>query len=442
MKKLLLFTLIIVAAIQLNAQLLDTTKVYYNFNNLSNGNLNGQDGWHTTLSGTTVDIQVQASYSHDGSNALHFTKNGSGVNASGSRAMDTLFPGFNYGDSAIYILYLDLKIEWWGSEFGLGYDQNGDGKINMNQNSEKGFIFKPASNSSVGTKFYNATGTSYNAINTIGGGWQRIEIKIVPWANNWQGAISIRSRGVSASSWLTLFSNVNMGLDTSAVDRKNPALWNQIFFHFTGQGSGLDNLEFWRIAEFPNNAPTDLILTSDTISENKPSHTFIGYFRAIDPDSADTHTYAFTSGAGDDNNGDFMITDSTLWSSILFDYEDTAMKYIRVRTTDNKGGTFDKAFVIHIIDVNETNPGFELIPEAMIKVFPNPAQDVIYIDSENAMQLKSVKLYGMDGSLLREDKVSGEKVELEISDLAPGSYLLIIENRAGEKMMKKVQVLR
>jgi hypothetical protein len=148
----------------------------------------------------------------------------------------------------------------------------------------------------------------------------------------------------------------------------------------------------------------------------------------------------FTPGAGDDDNGDFMILDSTLWSSILFDYEDTAMKYIRVKTMDNKGGSFEKAFVIHILDVNETNPGFELIAEGQISVFPNPVSDVMYIKTEDAMRIKRVQLFGMDGSLLREDKVEQKDIELNISNLASGSYLLIIENTAGQKLMKKIQI--
>jgi hypothetical protein len=440
MKKLILFSLLIFAAFQMNAQLLDTTISYYNFNGLNNGNLNNQDNWKTTLSGTTIDVQVASAYSHDGTNALHFTQNGGGVNASGNRPLDTIFPNFSYGDSAVYYLYFDLKIEWWGSQFGLAYDQNNDGKVNMNQNNEKGFRFVPAANSNLGTKLYNAAGTSYTSVAPIGSGWQRIEIKLEPYANNGHGYISIRSRSVSATTWTTLFSGINLGLDTTTATAKNPALWDQVFFHFTGSGSGLDNLEFWRIAEPPNNPPTDIILTSDTIRENQPSHTFIGYFRALDPDTANTHTFMFTAGAGDSDNGDFMILDSTLWSSILFDYEDTSMKYIRVKTVDNKGGSFEKAFVIHILDVNETNPGFELISEGQISIFPNPASDIIFIKTEDALRIKQIQLFGMDGSLLMEKTAEQEKAELNISGLASGSYLLIIESTDGKKLMKKIQI--
>jgi hypothetical protein len=238
MKKLILLSLLIFAAVQMKAQLLDTTISYYNFNGLNNGNLSNQDNWHTTLSGTSIDVQVAGAYSHDGTNALHFTQNGGGVNASGNRPLDTIFPNFAYGDSAVYYLYFDLKIEWWGSQFGLAYDQNNDGLVNMNQNNEKGFRFVPAANSSLGTKLYNAAGTGFSSITTIGGGWQRIEIKLEPFANNGHGYISVRSRSVSATTWTTLFSNINLGLDTTTATAKNPTLWDQVFFHFTGSGSG------------------------------------------------------------------------------------------------------------------------------------------------------------------------------------------------------------
>ena len=442
MKRITLIFSLFLTIYALRAQQIDTTIAYYDFNSLTAGNLNYNDSWRTTLSGSTVDVQVASGYSHDGTNAIHFTKNGGGVNASGNRMMDTIFPNFNFADSGTYYIYFDIKREYWGSEFGIAYDQNNDGLINQANNTEKAIRFKSAQNG--GSTLWTANGSSYTAV-SINSGWNRVEIKFQPFAYNGQGKIDVRFRPIASTTWTTLFANVPAGLDTSLSTVRNPAKWNQVFFHFTGSGSGIDNLEFWKIAAVPppsNNAPTDLSLTSDTIRENQGSHTFIGYFQTTDPDANDTHTYSFTTGTGDDNNGDFMILDSTLWSSIMFDYEDTTMKYIRVKTEDQDGASFEKAFVIYILDVDETNPGFNEINKTSVKVYPNPVSNFLLMDFEEGMSLKAIKLISMDGSVVRELKAEGSRIKLDVSNLENGNYLLIIEDNAGNKITKKVQLFR
>ena len=141
MKKLSVLFIVFLATFSLQAQI-DTTISYYDFNNLIPGNMAGQDSWVTTLTGTTTDIQIETGYSHDGTNAAHFTKTGGNVNASANRPLNTIFPDFNYADSAVYFLYFDMIREYWGTEFGLAYDYNQDGVISMANNVEKGLRFK------------------------------------------------------------------------------------------------------------------------------------------------------------------------------------------------------------------------------------------------------------------------------------------------------------
>jgi hypothetical protein len=445
MKKITISIFLALMVFAAQGQIMDTTISYYNFNNISTGNLNYNDLWRTTLAGTTVDVQVQANYSHDTTKAIHFTKNGGGVNASGNRIMDTIFPNFNYADSGVYYLYVDMKSEYWGSEFGVGYDQNNDGIINQSSNNEKGVRLRLATNTSIGSKLYLPSGGSYSSSTIINSGWNRVEIKLEPWANGGSGSISVRLRSISSTTWTTVFSNKNAGLDTSASDAKNPANWNQVFFFFTGTGSGIDNMEFWKISPLPpppNNAPTDIQLSSDTISENQVSHTFIGDFTTTDLDTNDTHTYSFVSGAGDTNNSEFMIGGNSLYSSISFDYEDTTMKYIRVKTQDQDGAFFEKAFVIYILDIVETNPGFFEYMDNQFAIYPNPANDFIILDMEQQQLLKSIKIYSVNGSLVKTINAVGSKIRIDVSRLEAGSYFIIMEDNEGKSLSKRIQIVR
>ena len=61
-----------------------------------------------------------------------------------------------------------------------------------------------------------------------------------------------------------------------------------------------------------------------------------------------------------------------------------------------------------------------------IRLYPNPATDVIFINglTENSI----VRLYGINGSLIRTIMTSADVYELNVEDLAKGTYLLQVNN--------------
>lgn len=100
--------------------------------------------------------------------------------------------------------------------------------------------------------------------------------------------------------------------------------------------------------------PTDILLTSNEIEENKAINTVIGQLSAIDEDFNEIHTFSLVSGAGSIDNHLFNISGSNLRSSAVFDYEGDKNQYsIRIRVTDKDGLSFEKTFIIYVLDVNE-----------------------------------------------------------------------------------------
>ena len=98
--------------------------------------------------------------------------------------------------------------------------------------------------------------------------------------------------------------------------------------------------------------PNELILTSDTLPENKGVGTKIGDFVTYDQNPWDkSFAYSLVDGNGSDGNPDFMIDENgTLFSQKVFNYEDQNQSSILVRTTDEAGGYLDKVFIIKILD--------------------------------------------------------------------------------------------
>lgn len=104
----------------------------------------------------------------------------------------------------------------------------------------------------------------------------------------------------------------------------------------------------------PNYPPTDISLSNSSINENTATGTTIGTFSSTSLDPGDTHTYSFVTGTGDDNNGSFTITGSSLKNAFVPNYEIKTSYSIRVRSTDSIGQFTEKQFTISINNINET----------------------------------------------------------------------------------------
>ena len=114
-----------------------------------------------------------------------------------------------------------------------------------------------------------------------------------------------------------------------------------------------------------NIAPTDIILTQATISENLPIDTPVGEFQVVDENGNDSHQYTLVNGDGDSDNNNFSIDGSTLKSAIEFNFEAQTKYNIRVLVIDGDNGNFEKSFIITILNVNEA-PAFTSLPNLTV----------------------------------------------------------------------------
>jgi len=112
-----------------------------------------------------------------------------------------------------------------------------------------------------------------------------------------------------------------------------------------------------------NSAPNDISLSNVTVSEKQATNTLIGIFTSSDLDGG-AHTYSLVSGGGDTGNGSFVINGSALETAVEFDFETQNSYVIRVRTTDDAGGSFERRFTIVITDEPDPPTAIVLIPDA------------------------------------------------------------------------------
>ncbi|MCR9249680.1 MAG: SBBP repeat-containing protein [bacterium] len=97
-------------------------------------------------------------------------------------------------------------------------------------------------------------------------------------------------------------------------------------------------------------APTDIMLSANSILENNSIGETIGTLSTTDPDNGETFTYLLVTGTGDDDNASFSIVGDELRAAEQFDFETKSSYSVRIETNDGNGGTFEEAFSISISD--------------------------------------------------------------------------------------------
>ena len=192
--------------------------------------------------------------------------------------------------------------------------------------------------------------------------------------------------------------------------------------------------------------PVDIFLSSDHIDENVPANTILGTLSADDPDQSQGHSFALIEGDGinDADNSMFSISEDTLFINISPDYETQQEYSIYVRATDDDSKTFDKALVIYVNDVQESEPdafSIQDVTKNTINVYPNPASDYIILEYEtHESETISIDLVDLKGYLIQSiitNKViqpGTHKIGIVLNEHIPsGSYILVISNNVGKQ---------
>jgi uncharacterized delta-60 repeat protein len=117
-----------------------------------------------------------------------------------------------------------------------------------------------------------------------------------------------------------------------------------------------------------NAPPTNITLSTASVAENVPVNTTVGTLSSTDPNAGNTFTYSLVSGTGSTDNASFNISGSSLRIGVSPNFEAKNSYSIRIRTTDQGGLFFEKAFTVTITNVNEAPviqlPASPLIAEA------------------------------------------------------------------------------
>lgn len=100
---------------------------------------------------------------------------------------------------------------------------------------------------------------------------------------------------------------------------------------------------------------------------------------------------------------------------------------------------------VYIVDINAQNLGSEDVVQNPIKesgfvVFPNPAADIINIQSKEKVKINDVEVYDLSGKRLIGNSFNNYNVQLDIKNLIKGIYIMVIKTEntvVTKKIIKK-----
>jgi hypothetical protein len=77
----------------------------------------------------------------------------------------------------------------------------------------------------------------------------------------------------------------------------------------------------------------------------------VGTLGTTDPDAGNIFTYSLVTGTGSTDNVSFTVSGNQLLTAGSFDYETRSSYSIRLRSTDQGGLSFEKAFTITVTNI-------------------------------------------------------------------------------------------
>ncbi|MEN9308894.1 MAG: toxins and related Ca2+-binding domain, partial [Fibrobacterota bacterium] len=119
-----------------------------------------------------------------------------------------------------------------------------------------------------------------------------------------------------------------------------------------GDYTGISDATSWNFTT--NNPPTDITLSSTSVSENLPSGSPVGKLSVTDPDPGGGVDFDLIGGTGSTDNALFTVTNGkdTLFTNAVFDFETKSTYSIRIRVYDHRGGYIDKAFALTVANTS------------------------------------------------------------------------------------------
>lgn len=124
------------------------------------------------------------------------------------------------------------------------------------------------------------------------------------------------------------------------------------------------------------------------------------------------------------------------WTGIVKDFQ------ILLRDTNNSNNSSAGTFEIEGIAFTDS-PALVLSTQDVqlnnFAIYPNPAQNVLNIQAENATEISEVRMYSLLGQEVQRAALTGRNAQVDVSTLRAGMYVVEIDSELGTKVSKFIK---
>lgn len=124
-------------------------------------------------------------------------------------------------------------------------------------------------------------------------------------------------------------------------------------------------------------------------------------------------------------NAHFGIGTATQISQIVIKWPSGVIDIIDNPSINQTLNVVEGSFALH-------TPGFNT---KSITIYPNPTTDVLFIENQENIEISSLKIYAVNGTLVKT--VAANATEINVKELSDGIYMLSIETKEGAKITER-----
>ncbi|MFA6402140.1 MAG: cadherin domain-containing protein [Salinivirgaceae bacterium] len=216
---------------------------------------------------------------------------------------------------------------------------------------------------------------------------------------------------------------------------------SKLYYRIKAIDEGNSSMErsFEVIINNVNEAPTDILLSNDTVFVSDMLGTVVGVLNVEDEDMNDSHTFEFTSDTQTnlDDTKNYTITGHNLVVNKTIT-TDKQLHELLIKASDLGGLTITCFFAILV----KNDLGIKLLVEASeaFNIYPNPVRGFLHIKALNPVtKVQQVKVLDATGKIVFSNESVNLTKGINLSRLTTGNYFVVIAT-AEKIYYKKISI--
>ncbi len=162
------------------------------------------------------------------------------------------------------------------------------------------------------------------------------------------GGLSYRIERVSATEFRFLY-NTGLGFqDLGTYNLPGAATQMHVGVQSWAGTTPWDSFEIGTLVTTPNEAPTDIQLSNDTVRDNQPAGAAVGQLSAVDANIGDTHIFSVLSVDGSTTSTLFTVSGNELVTGTVLPATPTSYA-VEIEAEDSGALTFSKTVTVNVV---------------------------------------------------------------------------------------------